>query len=123
MRAVKRVLVTCALMIASVACATAASVLPAGAGGARVACDCDRGYYGTGHDDRYTDYYGRDDDYGFYPSRYSGYDGYGGRGYRHTVCDPDGDRCYRTSGRYWKDREYHRRLRDSYDAYGDSWDD
>ncbi len=40
-------------------------------------------------------------------------DGYYREGYDrdwHTVCDPDGDRCYRSSSGYWNYREYYRRL-------------
>lgn len=28
----------------------------------------------------------------------------------HTVCDPDGDRCYGSTSDYWNYREYYRRL-------------
>lgn len=54
--------------------------------------------------DEYRDgYRDRDDDRDDYHRE--GYDS----GWR-TVCDPDGDRCYRSASDYWNYREYYRRL-------------
>ncbi len=36
-------------------------------------------------------------------------DGYRGGSRRDNVCDPDGDRCYRSEGSHWDYREYYRR--------------
>jgi hypothetical protein len=112
MRSVKRVAVTCALALTCVA-GVIGTTAPAAAGNLRLACDCDRGYYGSDYDYRYPAYdydrtYG---DYGYYPSRYADYDRY-----RHYVCDPDGDRCYRSGSYYWNYREYYRR-------HGYHWND
>jgi hypothetical protein len=54
-----------------------------------------------------------DDRYGeSYRHRHRGHrrHGYGRRNYDDGfVCDPDGDRCYRSDGGYWDYREYYRR--------------
>jgi hypothetical protein len=76
--------------------------------------DCGSYCYGRDHDDdRYRDwgYYDGDRaDEGYRPSRYRDYDG----GYRHhTVCDSDGDRCYRTRSWHWNYCEYLRRVGDA----------
>jgi hypothetical protein len=71
--------------------------------------DYDRDYDHDRYDRRRFDY---DEPEGYYrPSRF--YDDYR---YRHLVCDPDGDRCYRSRSYYWDYREYYRR-------HGYRWDD
>ncbi len=52
----------------------------------------DRGYYDRGYYDRGD--YDRDHRDGDYGRRW------------HTVCDSDGDRCYRTTSSYWTYRGY-----------------
>ena len=62
------------------------------------------GYHsGYGYDRGYRRHYGyRRHDYGH------GYDSdYGSGGF--VVCDPDGDRCYRSGEPYWNYRTYYRR--------------
>jgi len=70
------------------------------------------GYYGRGRYDR-DGYYGG----GYYGGGYyrDGYYG-DGDGYRHLVCDSDGDRCYRSYRDCWDYREYYRR-------HGYHWED
>jgi len=63
------------------------------------------GSYGRGYDERddRRDWYDRRDDRG-------NWDSYHDRRYRgFVVCDPDGDRCYRSRHPYWSYREYYRR--------------
>jgi hypothetical protein len=69
------------------------------------ACAYDDGYY------RHSGYYNRyDDGYRAHPRYHHddyGYeDNYGYGSYR--VCDPDGDRCYRSGSPHWNYREYYR---------------
>jgi hypothetical protein len=85
--------------------------------------DCERYCYDRDYDGGYRDYDRDDGYYGgyrdydrYYPARYGGYDGYGYRHHRHYVCDPDGDRCYRSRSYYWNYREYYRR-------HGYRWED
>jgi hypothetical protein len=73
------------------------------------ACAYDDGYYRHHHG---YGYYGRDDGgYDVYPRyRHNDYgyeDDYGYGSYR--VCDPDGDRCYRSGSPHWDYKEYYRR--------------
>ncbi|HSM96611.1 MAG TPA: hypothetical protein VLT91_11235 [Rhizomicrobium sp.] len=64
---------------------------------------CDRGAYDGSYfgDSSYRDH--RYDDANYYDG-YRDRDRYGG-----YVCDPDGDRCYRSHRRYWDYHEYYRR--------------
>jgi hypothetical protein len=65
-----------------------------GHGGHGEACDCDDDAYGDGRRDRSHRHRGH--------RRHGDYDD----GF---VCDPDGDRCYRSDSPYWDYREYYRR--------------
>ncbi|MBV8978244.1 MAG: hypothetical protein JO261_08090 [Alphaproteobacteria bacterium] len=115
-----------ALVLAALGAAALAS-LPARAGGydGCYGYECyrgDDGYYGGYYGDGYGagSYFdgGYDGDGyhgGYYRDRYDG-DGHYGYGYRHVVCDSDGDRCYRTYRDCWDYREYYRR-------HGYHWED
>lgn len=100
-----RVLKRCILSAAGLALtALVASAGTAMATPLRIA-DCGCGY---GYD--YPGAYGYDD-LSYYQDDRDGYwhDGDWGNGYRHYVCDPDGDRCYISSRGYWDYHEYYRR--------------
>jgi len=68
-----------------------------------------RGYHGRRHHHGYRHRGYRDYSYSDHGYGYSDY-GYGEVGYSgFVVCDPDGDRCYRSREPYWNYRTYYRR--------------